>query len=220
MSTEVSDFALSPFAEVATMDNITLPYQRSARDISFTEDLSIGVLEIPLGVAYRLKSGIKSDFLLGVKLVPSFVLSSSGDISGTGTYDAEITESMWRLLEEGATNLDQINESTKFGPFQAGSNIPISQGADPSTAGFLLSAQISPTYYLHLSEEESSWSILVGLDLNLHLGSFLSHDDASDDILKFNDDYSTSFLQHYTDGMSGVTFGLRLGLHHRLTSRP
>lgn len=220
MSTEVSDFELAPFSEMASMDNISLPYQRSAREVSFTEDISVGVLEIPLGVAYRLKSGIKSDFLIGVKLVPSFVLAASGDISGTGTYDAEITEAMWRLLEAGATNPDQLNESTKFGPFQAGANLPISENADPSTAGFLLAAQISPTYYLHLSEEESSWSILVGLDLNLHLGSFLSHDDASSDILKFNDDYSSSFLQHYTDGMSAVTFGFRIGLHHRLTSRP
>ena len=220
MSTGVNDFAIAPYTEM-TPGSIALPYSRSARDISFEEKLNASVLEIPLGVAYRLKKGIKSDFLLGVKLIPSFVLSASGDIKGTGTYDAEISESMWRLLEEGATDMGQIDEATRFGPFQSGENLPISENSDPSTAGFLLSAQISPTYYLHFSEEESSWSLLVGLDLNFHLGSFLAHDEnVSEDILKFNDDYSSSFLQHYTDGMSGVTFGLRIGLHHRLTSRP
>jgi len=220
ISSEVSDFALSPFAEVATMGTINLDYMRSARDIQFTEDLSVGLIEIPIGVAYRLANNNKSSILVGLKLVPSFVLSGSGSIAGSGTYDAELSEAMWRLLEEGASNPDEINEPTKFGPFNAGEQIPIQQDANPSTSGFALGIQLSPTYYLHLAEAESSWSILFGLDLNLHLGSFFSHDNASDDLLKFANDYNTSFLQHYTDGMSGFSYGLRIGLHHRFDRRP
>lgn len=221
LSTELSDFALAPFAATAIAPTgVELPYSRIGSAISATENLSVSVIEIPLGVMYRLKKGIKSDFMVGLKLIPSFVLSGSADINGLGTYDAELSDAMWRLLEDGATNLAQIDTDNKFAPFQAGVDQVINQSGSPSTAGFLLTARLSPTYYMHLSEDDSSWSLLLGLDLNMHLGSFLSHDDANTEILKFRDDYDTSLLQHYTDGMSGFTFGFRIGLHHRLTSQP
>ncbi len=220
VSTEVSDFALSPFPAIATRGMVELDYMRSAREIEFTEDLTVSLLEVPLGIAYRLTNKNKSSFFLGLQLIPSFVLSGSGNIDGQGTYDADIAQAMWRLWEKGATNSMQVDEPTQFGPFEAGDPASIDETANPSTAGFALSARISPTYYFHLAEEESSWSILVGLDLNFHLGSFFSHDDADSDILKFADDYDSSFLQHYTDGMSGISYGLRIGLHHRFDRRP
>lgn len=220
LSVEVEGFALNPFAETATSEGTSLPYLRSAREIKFTENLSFGVLEIPIGVAYRLRNNNKSSFMLGAKLMPSIVVSGKGDIRGTGTYDATISDAKWTLLEDGATNPNQIDEPTNFGPFQAGVDVPINENGSPSTKGFLLAAQLSPTYFFHLAEAEKSWSLMVGLDLNFHLGSFLSNDNADNDILKYSDDYSSSFLQHYTSGMSAVTYGLRIGLLHRFDRRP
>ena len=223
ISTEVNDFALDAFPATAFSEDdptISLDYLRSARDIQFTEDISINVLEIPVGAAYRLYNNNKSSVLLGFNLVPTIVMSGSGDINGTGTYDAQLDSAMWRLLEEKASNSDQIDEDNKFGPFKAGEQLPISMDADPSLSAFSLGLQISPRYYYHTSEDESSWSIMVGIDINAHLGSFISHDNAGTDILQFSDDYATSFLQHYTDGMSGISLGLRVGFQHHLSRRP
>lgn len=222
LSTEVSKFELDNFLATAASEDgtISLEYLRSARDIQLTEDLSINVIEVPVGAAYRLYNDNKSSLLLGLSLMPTFIMSGSGDISGTGTYDAQINDSMWRLLEEKASNPGQIDQENKFAPFKAGEQLPISEDANPSLSAFSIALQLSPRYYFHTTEDESSWSIMVGVDINAQLGSFLSHDDANTEILKFTDDYESSFLQHYTDGMSGISLGLRVGFQYHLSRRP
>ena len=222
LTTELRDFSIAPFDATASDGNGNdTTYQRLVGPLMADEKLNIGLVEIPLGVTYRLKKSIKSDIMLSAKLIPTIVLSGSGDVSGKGTYDAMLDNAMWRVLELDAINLAQTDNPDSFGPFQAGEDMPIKEMANPTLSSFMLTARVSPSVYFHLSENNSSWSLLLGFDLNFHLGSFLKHDDADTDVFHFSDDdYQTSLLQHYTDGLSAFSAGLRIGLHHRLTSKP
>lgn len=221
-SSSLNDFSISPsFGAIATDPNSNiLDYERLATNINVTEELSIGLLAIPIGVGYRLMKNQKRSFFVTGKLIPSFVLSASGNLNGTGTYDAIISGAMWQLLEAGAANPAQLNDEDKFGPFQGGNDLTIDETANPSKSSFALAFQLSPTMYFHLSEDNSSWSLLLGLDLTFNLNSFLKHDESAVDILQFADDYDTSILQHYTSGFSVFSPGIRIGLQHRLISKP
>ena len=65
-----------------------------------------------------------------------------------------------------------------------------------------------------------NWSLLIGLDLTYHLGSYFEYKEAEDYFFKFKDDYSNSLTEHYLKGMSNFSAGLRIGLLHRFKTKP
>ncbi len=219
--TELSDFSIaasSAIAEDAEGDEIS--FTRVGGPIAAEEKLNISLLEIPLGVSYRVKEDIKSSIFISAKLVPTLILNGSGSVSGTGDYDAILPEAMWRLLEDKAVNPNLIDNPNAFGPFNGGQGQVIDQSANPSLNGFLLGLRVSPLMYFNLSEDDESWSLLAGIDFNLPIGSFIDHQPAESDIFRFTDDYETSLLEHYTDDLSSFSIGFRIGLHRRLTRKP
>lgn len=222
INSEVGDFSIRQGipSTAVDFDGDFINYMGLVNNINVSENLSVGLLSIPLGVGYRIMKTQKSALLLQAKVVPGIVFSLSGEVSGFGTYDAYLPEAMWRLLEEGAADLRFIDDVESYGPFEAGEDKAISSDANVNTKGFVLGFQFSPVYYFDLSEYDSSWSLMVGLDLNIQPGSFIQHDDLDDDLFKrANDDY-TSILQHYGSDLSTIGLGFKIGLHHRLRTQP
>lgn len=222
INTRMEDFSISPgFADVAnTAIGGDLAYLRLVGPVDVEESLNFNVIKIPLGVGYRLLRTQRSALLVNLKVLPTLVLGSSGDLSGTGTYDAELPAASWRLLEMGAANPNLFDQEIGYGPLEAGPGKVIDGTANPNPQGFGLGFQLSPLFYYDLSEDNSTWALLVGLDLTLQPGSFLQHDDATTDILTRPSDYETSILQHYASDLSFLGIGLRIGLQHRLRSEP
>ena len=222
VTTTMDDFYILPgYSEIASADIGTpITYTRLVGLVSIEEKLSFGVLKIPIGAGYRIYKNKRSAFMLYGKIVPSIIMSSSGDIKGAGTYDGHDPNSMWRLLEEGAADLSLIDQEEGYAGFDVGVEKAIEASANPNKAGFALGFQISPTYYYDFSEYDSTWSLLVGLDLNINAGSFLTHDAADSDIFKRVNDYDSSVLQHYTSDASTFAIGFRIGLQHRLRTDP
>lgn len=223
LANELRDFSAS-FDDVIAVDRNgnESPYLRLlniGESLSVDEKLSVSMIEIPLGITYRLKKNIRSDIMLSARLAPTFVLSASGKLTGSADYYAVYPQALWVLPKEGAYNPDDLDRETGYAPYKAG-KLSFDGTSSPPVVGFLLAARISPAVYFHLSEDDASWSLLVGLDLNFNLGSFLKHTVATEDILRFPEDYDDSILQSYTDGLFVFSPGLRIGLHHRLTSRP
>lgn len=195
----------------------TLAYTRAATQINVDEKLDVGFLKVPLGIGIRMMRKRKAEFLLNMKLVPAFfILKSSSSLTGNGTYDALIDEADWRYLETQAAKVDD----QAYSPLRAGADLSIDNEPNPDIKGFSLSAELSPTFYFHLSENNPNWSLLIGLDLNYNLGSFVQFNETNAYILRYNDEYDKSLAQHYLKGMSNFSAGFRIGLHHHLTTKP
>ncbi|MCB0521056.1 MAG: hypothetical protein H6577_13835 [Lewinellaceae bacterium] len=194
-----------------------LDFLRDPSNTTVEEKLNVAFLKIPLGVGIRMMKKRKAEFLLNFKLVPAFfITNSSGSLTGYGRYDALLPEADWRFLEEGAANTaDQA-----YIPLRVGDSLSINETPSPDFKGFSISAELSPTLYIHLSENNPNWSLLIGLDLNYNLGSFVQFDETNAYLLRYNDEYDKSLAQHYLKGMSNFSAGFRIGLHHHLTTKP
>ena len=233
-TSELRDFGLEPFDAVATSGTNTARYRRLVDSISADEELRFGTIEIPLGVAFALRKTQRSLIYLHARLVPTLVLGASGDLTGTGIYDGILynedptsngngTLSEFRILREMAADPNLLDEGMGFRPYQVGRNVGINESADPDLQGLAFAIQLSPTAYFNFSDDNPGWGLLIGLDLSYHLGSFMKHDpvsSASDDALKFSDDFEGSILDYYADDLSGFSFGLRIGLFQRLGIDP
>lgn len=211
-------------------------YLRQGSGINATEKLSVGTVEVPLGVAIRLRKKQKqtSELFVQARLLPSyFILTGTGSLDSDGTYDAIISEANWRILRDGAANPDQLSgqsSTSKFDAFLAGSSRSISASPETTVNGLGLGAQLSPTLIFHLGDGNPNWSLMLGLDLTYHLGSFIKFNGSKDILLRYpqDDDYSrnpdrginnnVSLVEYYLSGMSVANVGFRIGLLRRLVS--
>jgi hypothetical protein len=219
LRTKLEDFSNREFDAQAVSGEHSLNYRRSVAALQAKERISIAYLSLPVGLALRVKESKKFDVFLAARLWPIFALSSSGNLSGTGTYTASIPGANWNSGRSNSVNPAHLNDPNKFGPFQIGDR-RLEGTPNPDIKPFSLAVQLSPFTYIHLSDLNPNWSLLLGLDLTYHLSSPMGHDGTAGDILRYPDDYDTSILQHYTTGMSLFSLGFRVGLHHRLVTKP
>lgn len=249
-NTSLGSFSIEPFEQTAiqaTDTENTNRYMRLVGPVFAEEELRFDMINIPLGIGYQVSKSQKSLFYIHARFIPSFIFGSSGGVSGTGTYDATYiiddpnlsltplfgTLSDFSLLNSGAVDQDirdQLNSDAAFKDFQAGedqvlgsaqdlSELPV----DPELSSIAFAVQLSPTVYIKLNDDNPGWGILAGLDLGYHLGSFITHNPATSnlsDAFKYNDDFEGSLLSYYATKVSGLSFGLRLGIFQRLRSEP
>lgn len=240
---KLDSFSIEPFEQVAvSIDSLNSNrYLRMVGPVSAEENLRFGVLEIPLGIAYYLVKKKTALVCIHARFIPSFVLGGSGNLTGTGDYDANPiiedpnssligTPSDFRVLDIQATsNFDRTSDSG-FGPYKAdwdqvlGSDSGMnSLPAKPELSGATFAIQLSPTAYFNFSDDNPGWGMLIGVDLSYHFGSFIKHNPISntlDNALKYNDDFEGSLLNYYATGVSGFSFGVRVGLFQRLSTEP
>ena len=236
VNTDLASFFLPDFEAEAVdaLDGNSNRYIRKVGPVNAEEALRFNHLEIPIGIGYRLAKNQKSTILLHARLIPSLVLSGGGDITGEGVYDGILinelgvdglpagTISEFRILREGAVREGVLANTDAFEPYNVGIQ-NINEEADPTTVGLALALQLSPTLYLNFSDDNPGWGLMVGLDINYHLGSWVEHNpigSSGENVLKFSDDYRESLLNLYLDDLSGLSFGLRLGLFQRLITKP
>lgn len=209
----VSDFQ-------AVTNSGSMGYLRRVTAVSVEEEFTLGTIEVPLGLGIRLKESRKLDLFVNARIIPGLTIASRLGFRGYGTYDAVLEEAMWRALEPGASDRDQWMNPDAFGPFDIGEVQELSGSPSVSTAGISLSTQLSPAVYLHLSDRNPRWSLLLALDFTYHMGSWLEHMEENNDIFTYSDDYPISALQHYTTAMRGFSTGLRVGLHRSISIKP
>jgi len=235
--TALRAFGLSPFEAVAERDDATNRYVRLVSPVNADEDIRFGLLEIPLGVAYRLKKTGTMMFYVHGRLIPGLVLNGSGSITGNALYDGIIinedpnsdlavgTLSELRILQEMATQSNLVLDDAGFGAYDVGLQ-DLDYTAVPDLAGLTFALQLSPTAYFNFADNNPGWGLLVGLDLTYHLGSFLQHNPVNTvegDAFRYSDESGfdgSSLMNYYLDNLSGFSFGFRLGLFQRLSTEP
>lgn len=219
VTTQLEEFSINRREAEASNDTGTLAYERSVNGLNAKEKLNISSLTVPIGLAFQLKSSRKWDGFLALRFLPAFTLFSSGSLSGEGSYSASLEDANWDSSLPNAVNPAHLDDPNKFGPFQIG-NRALTGTPKPDFSSFTLAAQLSPSAYIHLSDLNSNWSLLLGLDLTYHFRSPVEHQDTETDILLYPDNYETSILQHYNTGLSLLAVGFRVGLQHRLITKP
>lgn len=220
LSTKLENVSIGEFSAVARIQSDTIAYQRSAQDIQAKEVLTVTSLTIPVGIAWRLKTSRKVDVFIAARLLPSFTLTDLGRLDGEGAYVASIPDALWQSDRSNSVNPAQLDDPNKFGPLMIGQR-SLEGTPGPNVVPFTLAVQLSPQAYIHLSDINPSWSLLVGLDLSYQFGSPIEYGDAeSGNLFRFPDDYSGSILQRYTSSLSLFTPALRVGLLHRMVTKP
>lgn len=218
--TRLDNFSISAFQGSAVSGSNTLIYRRTVSELNVKEYLNVGTLTIPIGFAYRMKESRSSEVFLSFKFLPSYALFRLGNLSGTGIYVAELPAAMWNSARPNSVNPLQLDKSDKLGPLFIGERI-IDEVNTPEINVFLLSAQFSPQVYFHLSDGyPGRWALLLALDFTYHFSSPVQHEGISEDILRYPNDYNSGILQRYTTNMSLFSAGFRIGLQHRLVSKP
>lgn len=213
-------FEIDPFPVEATNGTESQEYMRMVGPVKGTEDISFGLIEIPIGVGYRLVENKRFQLHLQAKVLPTLALSASGDFSGQGKYDAIIAGTELRLLGENAVDVALLDNELGFGPYEVGIDQAINQSADPETAGFMLGFQVSPVLYFDFSNYNPTWGLMIGLDFTTYFSSPIEHDGLDEDLLQFKEEYQASLLQRYAEDLSMTSLGLRIGLYHKLDTEP
>ena len=218
-SGKLSDFTTAPDPNAVTLPGTTggtASYSRVINSVIATEKQSIGVVELPLGVAFRLMNGRHSAFFINGRLIPGFAVFSSGNLTGTASYDALLEECNWRYLRPGSHNPDDPD----FDIFQAGDNYPLDRSPKAATTGFVFSAQLSPQFFFDLSDNDPTWTLGIGVDLTYRLGGApIDFNPGDDDLLKYPSLDEPSLFEHYLNDMSLMSAGLRVSLLHKLTKK-
>jgi hypothetical protein len=215
----LEELNIGEFDATAVRNTHQLMYRRFAEDIQAEELINVGALTVPLGLGLLIKESKKSDVFIAARILPTFSLFNSGNLSGTGMYIAALPEAMWQSNRPNSVRPDQLNDDNAFGPFIIGERA-LEGTPELAVKPFSLSLQLSPHVYFHLSNSNPNWSLLLGLDFTYGFGSLFEHQAVAGDLFRFPDEYSGSIPQHYTSGMSSFAMGLRIGLHHRLTTKP
>lgn len=219
-TTNLEDFSFVPF-EAAAIDangNDTV-YLRVVEPMSPKENIQVTTLELPVGVMYRVSTSRKSDIMIGARLLPSFAIGGRSHVTGEANYGMIFENAHFNSLGARSIKPDRVSRDDGYGPFFIGPR-SIDQKVDPVLNTFNLGVQLSPSYYLHLKEGKSGWSLLVAFDLQYQLGSFFQHNPSNLDVLRFQDDYATTFIQQYTESFPVFSYGFRIGLHHKIVSNP
>lgn len=230
INTELSDFSIVPFDTIASKDGNVQPYLRIAGPIQGKEKLHISVLELPVGLSYQLMKKSTTTLLVNGRVVPAISISGKGDFSGDGTYDGlfqiqmpngSLMPTEFRILEEGAANPERYSDpQLGFGPYDVGNKQPIDHTSTPTLNSVAVALQLEPTVYFDFGDYNPVWGIMAGVSFTYYLNSFVKHDAANSDILRYSSEFNNSLLQHYAEKSSLLAVGLRIGIYHKLVTEP
>lgn len=214
-------------------------YQRNGFNINATEKLTVGTVEVPLGIAFRLKRKQRFDAFLQTKLLASYsFLMGTGTLTGTGDYDARIPPANWSLLEDRAARPDEkvgdiaiFDQNATYGPFLGGEHRTLNGNTKPKLNGIGVAAQLSPVVTFHLSDGNPNWSLMIGADITYHFLPLFKYKESDEILLRYpgagattqfnkNINNDQSLLQFYLKEITLANIGIRVGLVHRFLDEP
>jgi|GEM_PF-2345004 len=246
IKTQLDSFVLKnegiTLVAIDSVENDSQDYERKLHEAQITEKLNFGTIQLPVGIALRLVDKQKLSFYTHLRFIPSYTFIGRGNVEGSGRYDGfpvfpNYEDDVEVRLCDGLTvNPDLLKDRTGFGLYDvAGETITplselyvcgnqnIDEPAEPELNRLTYNLQVSPTAYIKFSDNNPAWGLMVGLDISYRFGSLLTHnpvDSRLDEPLNFNTDFEGSFLNYYTDEVSALNFGLRIGLFQKLTNEP
>jgi hypothetical protein len=92
---------------------------------------------------------------------------------------------------------------------------------DFGTTRFTLAAQFSPTVYYDFSENDSTFGLMFGIDINYQILSFYKHNsENANDLLKYQYGYYGSLPNHFTDKLNLINMGVRVGVYKKISRQP
>ncbi len=239
-SASIENYGFTSLDEIATVTpggTPGEPYTRTGSGINATEQFDVISIQAPIGVGFRFKKKQMSELIFQAKMLPSyFLLYGEATLESTsGKYKTDIFPAEFNSSRADAINPDNnaLRDDKYFGPFLIGDNRTIRPSeTDLDVSGFGIAAQLSPTAFFHLSDNNPNWSLMIGADVTYHIGSFVKFSGDDNILLKYpnDDDYSNGFFDYYNGGQSlvghylsslSVThIGFRIGLLRRFVDNP
>ena len=216
--TKIDEFGIDFFSvDASDTDNNILMYLRKVSELNASEKINLTSITVPVGFSMRVKSTPGTDFLIGIRLKPGFVVSQNGSMTGEGLYTAYVGASNWNTDIKTAFNTAVIDDSNAYLPLivrkRELSGVPI-----PELRSFSLTASLSPRYYRRLSPRNPSTSLMIGADFNLGLLSPFIHKFSDSDLFNFPNKYDGSILTHYSKNMTSLGVSFIVGVHRQLSS--
>jgi len=222
------------------IDSTEQRYIRQVSSVNVEEKLNFSTLQLPVGLALRLANKRKMSIYTHFRFIPSFTFGANGNLQGAGTYDAfrlfgGNVPSQDRICRPNSVNPDLLELVEGYGDFEldrAGTPTEysicgrqtIEASTEPELNRLTYLLQISPTAYIKFGDDNPGWGLIIGLDASYRLGSLIEHSPInalSESPFRYSDvDSEGSLLSQYTDNVSALNFGLRIGLFQKLTNEP
>jgi hypothetical protein len=216
--TKIDEFGIDFFsADASDTDNNILMYLRKVSKLSATEKMNLTSVSVPVGFSMRLKSTSLTDFFIGIKLRPGFVISANGSMTGEGFYTAYVGASNWNTDIKTAFNTAVIDVSSAYLPLIVRKR-ELAGEPKPELRSFSLTASLSPRFYRKLSLRNPCTSLMIGADFNLGMLSPFVHQSSESDLFNFPNKYDGSILTHYTKNMTSLGVSFIVGVHRQLSS--
>ena len=226
----------SEFATVSEADanGIKGNFTRIVDSLYLKEKASFQIVKLPVGVSFRLTKGRKSAIHIAATVSPGFVFSASNEILvegnnySKGTFDAKLTKEL-RALESLAFK-NPLGDDLK--PFDVGYQLPLTSGekgssaakvADFKRSGFIMGVSLSPSYYYEFDDNDESWGVMAGIDINYQLSSLFKHNNVNaiaDEPLKNSYGYKGSLAEYYATGTNPLSLGFRIGVYQKIQKQP
>ena len=138
--------------------NSIITVKDGSSDNSFTESLNVIDIQVPIGISYRLVKAYNWDILVDVALVPTYLLSSSGNYGGSVSAtefpeDESLFPQKFRdyvTANEGLAGLEDYFQTLEFNETVEAQN------------NFTMSAQLSPVIHYKVN-------FRLGLQLGLNV---------------------------------------------------
>ncbi|MEP7321556.1 MAG: hypothetical protein ABI761_06540 [Saprospiraceae bacterium] len=224
IETNFENFRTDTFPAVATEaanNTHKQTYIRYVGPIDGEEVITPNIFEIPVGIGLRLLNKKKTKLYLHARVIPRIVLNGDGDLIGPARYDGLLTygsnntKSQFRFLRNKAIKTGLLQSDLGFNAYQVG-NIPLDLVAKPILKS-TIAYQLSPTLYLDFSEYDETWGMLIGVDVTYHSKYIITSTPVETDLFRFpNDALYQSVVQQYSDKISSIGYGLRLGLFRKI----
>lgn len=216
--TKIDNFGIDYFsADASDSDNNIFMYLRKVSSLNASEKINLTSVSVPVGFSLSVKSTPRTDFLIGIRLKPGFVVSQNGSMTGEGFYTAFVGASNWNTDIKTAFNTAVIDDSNAYLPLIVRKR-ELSGEPKPGLRSFSLTASLSPRYYRRLSARNPSASLMIGVDFNFGLTSPFVHNSSESDLFTFPDKYEESVLTHYSKNMTSLGVSFIIGVHQQLSS--
>jgi hypothetical protein len=213
-------------------------YLRQVDSLNLSETSKFLSIQLPVGASYRFMKGRKSAVMLNFRLVPGFILSGSNTIaeSQTAVYDGKLDGDVLRILEQQAFNTSKpaLEDIQKLKPFDVGKQT-ITTGAQGENLleskefginRFSFAISISPSFYYDLRDDDTTWGIMGGIDINYQvtspfkkLNDFTESGAGSEPFVR-SYGYKNALPSYYSSGVAPLSIGFRVGIYQKLQKRP
>jgi len=234
IETALNGYSIPDFTAIATGKDAKQSYIRIVDSVMGTQTDKLTMLEIPLGISYRVLNKQKTAIFLDIQFVPQFALSSKSGFEGNARYDGKLPAAKFRFLEDKSTdpvwlNAQPSDPNNPLASYHVGRKVNLDYPETDITTGFGYSLRLSPVFYFNIGSDNPSWNLMVGIDYALNLKSPIKHSDPTGRTLAFennsvkeheSDGLSNSILQVFSTRSRFSSIGLRIGVCNRLISKP